>query len=190
VQENREALERLAATHRATAEALDVDQKQSATICDVRKVPQNIKKTHEVSGGVDANEEFSSPPPVLVQSGVKAANRQAAKNASKETKATKAEDPRSSTGAVAGKISYLHAAVAKGRKFGCIYTDPPSLYDNQGTRAATSNHYAGLTVDQHRWPETAGKRPAGETPARMAIGSGQREDASTDSPAPFSAKAA
>lgn len=37
---------------------------------------------------------------------------------------------------------------ASGRKFGCIYADPPWLYDNQGTRAATSGHYTGMTVDE------------------------------------------
>lgn len=40
----------------------------------------------------------------------------------------------------------LHEAVAKGWKFGTIYADPPWLYDNQGTRAATGNHYGGMTV--------------------------------------------
>ena len=35
-----------------------------------------------------------------------------------------------------------------GRKFGAIYADPPWLYDNQGTRAATKNHYDGLTVKE------------------------------------------
>lgn len=35
-----------------------------------------------------------------------------------------------------------------GRTFGAIYADPPWLYDNQGTRAATGNHYGGLTVDE------------------------------------------
>lgn len=34
-----------------------------------------------------------------------------------------------------------------GRRYGCIYADPPWLYDNQGTRAATGNHYGGMTVD-------------------------------------------
>lgn len=42
----------------------------------------------------------------------------------------------------------LNNLVASGKKFGCIYADPPWLYDNQGTRAATSNHYGGLTVEQ------------------------------------------
>jgi hypothetical protein len=42
----------------------------------------------------------------------------------------------------------LHALVGTGKKFGCIYADPPWLYDNQGTRAATGNHYGGMTVDE------------------------------------------
>lgn len=45
-------------------------------------------------------------------------------------------------------ITDLHALAAAGRKFGCIYADPPWLYDNQGTRAATGNHYGGMTVDE------------------------------------------
>lgn len=36
----------------------------------------------------------------------------------------------------------------KDAKFGCIYADPPWKYDNQGTRAATRNHYVTLTVDE------------------------------------------
>lgn len=42
----------------------------------------------------------------------------------------------------------LHAIVARGTKFGTVYADPPWLYDNQGTRAATGNHYGGMTVDE------------------------------------------
>lgn len=45
-------------------------------------------------------------------------------------------------------VDDLHEAVAKGLKFGTIYADPPWLYDNQGTRAATGNHYGGMTVDE------------------------------------------
>jgi len=33
-------------------------------------------------------------------------------------------------------------------KFGTIYADPPWLYQNQGTRGSTDNHYKGLTVDE------------------------------------------
>jgi N6-adenosine-specific RNA methylase IME4 len=35
-----------------------------------------------------------------------------------------------------------------GRTFGTIYADPPWKYGNQGTRAATSNHYDTMTVDE------------------------------------------
>lgn len=35
-----------------------------------------------------------------------------------------------------------------GKTFGCIYADPPWKYGNQATRAATSNHYEALTVEQ------------------------------------------
>lgn len=44
-------------------------------------------------------------------------------------------------------VADLGALIAAGKKFGCIYADPPWLYDNQGTRAATGNHYSGMTVD-------------------------------------------
>lgn len=30
--------------------------------------------------------------------------------------------------------------------FGCIYADPPWQYENQGTRAATDNHYQTMTI--------------------------------------------
>src|SRR5262249_23575114 len=38
--------------------------------------------------------------------------------------------------------------IQEGRTFGTIYADPPWLYSNQGTRAATSRHYSGLTVEE------------------------------------------
>lgn len=42
----------------------------------------------------------------------------------------------------------LDRLVTRGKKFGTIYADPPWQYDNQGTRAATGNHYSGMTVDE------------------------------------------
>lgn len=45
-------------------------------------------------------------------------------------------------------VADLWQAAVDGRRWGCIYADPPWLYDNQQTRAATSNHYAGMTVDE------------------------------------------
>ena len=43
-------------------------------------------------------------------------------------------------------VTDLTGLVSSGRKFGTIYADPPWLYDNQGTRASTGNHYGGMTV--------------------------------------------
>lgn len=39
----------------------------------------------------------------------------------------------------------LEVLIARGMKFGTVYADPPWLYENQGTRAATSNHYVSPT---------------------------------------------
>lgn len=39
------------------------------------------------------------------------------------------------------------SASTSATKFACIYADPPWQYGNQGTRAATSNHYATMSVD-------------------------------------------
>lgn len=46
------------------------------------------------------------------------------------------------------KVADLDALVQRGLRFGTIYADPPWLYDNQGTRAATGNHYGGMTVEE------------------------------------------
>lgn len=42
----------------------------------------------------------------------------------------------------------LRTLHARGMTFGTIYADPPWLYSNQGTRAATGNHYGGMTVEE------------------------------------------
>ncbi|MBV9680225.1 MAG: hypothetical protein JO046_00425 [Solirubrobacterales bacterium] len=42
----------------------------------------------------------------------------------------------------------LESLAASGRKFGCVYADPPWPYDNQGTRAATGAHYGGMGLDE------------------------------------------
>jgi N6-adenosine-specific RNA methylase IME4 len=41
-------------------------------------------------------------------------------------------------------VADLWGLVEQGKKFGCIYADPPWKYDNQGTRAATGMHYRGV----------------------------------------------
>lgn len=45
-------------------------------------------------------------------------------------------------------VADLEELVREGRTFGTIYADPPWLYDNQGTRAATGNHYGGMTIEE------------------------------------------
>ena len=42
----------------------------------------------------------------------------------------------------------LRQLVTERRRFSTIYADPPWKYDNQGTRAATNNHYPTMTVEQ------------------------------------------
>jgi N6-adenosine-specific RNA methylase IME4 len=42
----------------------------------------------------------------------------------------------------------LAALGAGGQRFGTVYADPPWAYSNQGTRAATDNHYVTMTVDE------------------------------------------
>lgn len=46
------------------------------------------------------------------------------------------------------EVADLWRLVQEGKRFGSFYADPPWLYDNQGTRAATGNHYDGMTVDE------------------------------------------
>jgi N6-adenosine-specific RNA methylase IME4 len=45
-------------------------------------------------------------------------------------------------------VDSLAPLVAAGRRFGCIYADPPWRYGNQATRAATDNHYPTMTVEE------------------------------------------
>ena len=45
-------------------------------------------------------------------------------------------------------VDDLYALIAAGHRYGCIYADPPWLYDNQGTRSATGKKYEGLTVEE------------------------------------------
>lgn len=45
------------------------------------------------------------------------------------------------------QVHDLYSLIEQGQRFGTIYADPPWLYDNQGTRASTGNHYEGMTTD-------------------------------------------
>src|SRR5579871_758488 len=45
------------------------------------------------------------------------------------------------------EVKDLNVLIGRGRQFPCVYADPPWRYNNQGTRAATDNHYDTMTVD-------------------------------------------
>jgi len=45
-------------------------------------------------------------------------------------------------------VKTLQELLESGEKFGAIYADPPWKYGNQGTRAATDNHYPTLTTPE------------------------------------------
>jgi N6-adenosine-specific RNA methylase IME4 len=42
----------------------------------------------------------------------------------------------------------INDMISRGMKFGTIYGDPPWQYGNQGTRAATDNHYGTMAKDE------------------------------------------
>lgn len=45
-------------------------------------------------------------------------------------------------------VEDLAQLASAGKTFGCIYADPPWRYENQVTRAAVSNHYRDMSVDE------------------------------------------
>jgi N6-adenosine-specific RNA methylase IME4 len=45
-------------------------------------------------------------------------------------------------------VVQLESLISEGKKFGCIYADPPWRYGNQGTRAATDNHYPTMSPEE------------------------------------------
>lgn len=63
----------------------------------------------------------------------------------KRIKRSKVANP---SGVYTATAADLEALRRRGFHAGTVYADPPWLYDNQGTRAATSDHYSGMTVDE------------------------------------------
>jgi N6-adenosine-specific RNA methylase IME4 len=45
-------------------------------------------------------------------------------------------------------VDTLVGLAESGRRYATVYADPPWPYRNQGTRAATGNHYLGMTVEE------------------------------------------
>ncbi len=63
------------------------------------------------------------------------------------TPVAETEEERKLTTDTAEKCSDLKELISAGRKFSCIYADPPWQYGNQSTRAATDNHYQTMPID-------------------------------------------
>lgn len=45
-------------------------------------------------------------------------------------------------------VADLPALIERGARYGTVYADPPWAYGNQGTRAATGQHYVTMSVDE------------------------------------------
>ena len=68
------------------------------------------------------------------------AKKRAAKESGKELHITESNSEDS-------VFTCLDDVLKTGRKYGTIYMDPPWKYGNQGTRAATDNHYSTMAVE-------------------------------------------
>jgi len=64
----------------------------------------------------------------------------------KLAKQRKAKTPIEQPPAIEGVCSSLQELIDDGKRFGCIYADPPWAYANQVTRASTNNHYSTMSV--------------------------------------------
>lgn len=110
-----------------TLSGVGVSKNESSRWQRVASVPDDVFETHVVETK-EAKRELTTA------SMLKIANSMTPKNG-----AVKAE---SHVGDFVTDLSSL-----TGKKFGCLYVDPPWKYSNQATRASTDNHYDTMTVD-------------------------------------------
>lgn len=68
--------------------------------------------------------------------------------AAKEARLAEREKKRASIEVIESVGCNLEDFAARGERFACVYADPPWRYGNQGTRAATDNHYPTMSVDE------------------------------------------
>jgi N6-adenosine-specific RNA methylase IME4 len=110
-------------------DAIGITKSQSSRWQRAATVPDEVFKKYL--------EDADSMGREITTSGVlKLANSHAPKNGARTPERTE------------GICTNLHDLVATGQKFGTIYADPPWRYNNQGTRAATDNHYDGdMSID-------------------------------------------
>ena len=113
-----------------TLPALGITKMQSSRWQRAAKVPEKAFREYIDSANVLDRE--------ITTSGLlKLANVHAPKNGARPAERTD------------GTCTDLQELIDAGQKFGTIYADPPWRYNNQGTRAATDNHYDGdMSVDE------------------------------------------
>ena len=56
--------------------------------------------------------------------------------------------PDKSSEIITGTVDSLQSLIDEGKKFACIYADPPWKYGNQATRSSTDNHYGTMTIEE------------------------------------------
>lgn len=66
----------------------------------------------------------------------------------KLAKAIKARQPKPNPAVAMEGVYGSLGDLPAGSRFATVYADPPWQYENQGTRAATDNHYETMTVDE------------------------------------------
>lgn len=109
---------------------LGVSRNQSSQWQKIAAMPEDVFEDY-ISGTIASRRELTSKQMLLIAKKLEAAAR--------------ASEP---VAIIEGVSTSLEEIVESGNKFGCIYADPPWKYDNQGTRAATSNHYGTMSVDE------------------------------------------
>lgn len=109
---------------------IGIEKIQSHRWQRIASIPETMFEQHVESLKVSGDELTTSSVLTLAKSLTKA-----------KRKADVAEN-------VAESTEDLGELVAGGKKFACIYADPPWQYGNQATRASTDNHYPTMTVDE------------------------------------------
>ncbi len=87
-------------------------------------------------------------PPVQADAMLEVAKREAMSVHDLSQEVRRAKNAVPVNGSETGTVADLAMLEESGRRFGTIYADPPWLYGNQGTRAATGNHYGGMPVGE------------------------------------------
>ncbi len=135
------------------SQALDATDKAYQTLANAKSVAEKFEFSRRREKlGWSHHAEVASLPPDVADALLDEAERDGLsrndlrKRASQVKAAVRinAADPDGDT----CSVSDLMRLAETGKTFGTIYADPPWLYDNQGTRAATGNHYSGLTVEE------------------------------------------